>query len=71
MADKAERAAENGRMEVVYNVTKTLVVREGKSVAVKDKHGELKTEKQEARWVEHFTEVLKGEEPSITSDASQ
>ena len=45
MADKAERAAENGRMEVVYNVTKTLVVREGKSVAVKDKHGELKTEK--------------------------
>ena len=67
-ADKTERAAENDRMKVVHSVTTTLVGEKKKqSVAVKDKHGELKTEKQEklARYVEHFSDVLNREEPSL------
>ncbi|KXJ20588.1 hypothetical protein AC249_AIPGENE9418 [Exaiptasia diaphana] len=65
-ADMAEKATENGRSREMYSITKTIVGHKKKQeVGVKDKHGVMKTGKEEKlkRWVEHFSEVLNREQP--------
>ena len=65
-ANKAERAAENGRSKELYKFTKLIIGGAKKqSVGVKDKNGNIKTEKNDImeRWKEHFCEILNREDP--------
>ena len=62
MAEKAEQAAANGHMRIVYQITKTIAGKYGKpSVPVKDKQGQpiFDPNGQSERWKEHFEEFLK------------
>ena len=66
-AATAEKAAENGRNRELYNMTKAIVgKRKRQEVGVRNKQAELKTEAREKlqRWVEHFSEVLKRDDPT-------
>ena len=61
LASEAERAAGNGRMKELYQVTKTLCNDKAKtSNAVRDKNGTLLTEEtaRKKRWREYCEEVL-------------
>ena len=61
LASEAERAAGNGRMKELYEITRTLSNDKGRtSSAVKDKSGNLITEDtaRKKRWREHFEGVL-------------
>ena len=65
-AEKAQRAAENGRQSELYDIVKQLTGKfSRKAAAVKNKEGEV-LKNQEARlsrWKEHFQEVLNRETP--------
>ncbi|XP_062604700.1 uncharacterized protein LOC134266492 [Saccostrea cucullata] len=69
MAEKAERAqkaAENGRQKELYSIVKQLTRKSNKQTAVvKSKDGELLKNKgaRLARWREHFEEVLNRDTP--------
>ena len=61
LSSEAERAAGNGRMKELYQITKTLCNEKSKTCnAVKDKDGNLLTNDSERRksWQEHFEEIL-------------
>ena len=61
LATNAEKAAGNGRMKELYEITRTLSNDRSKtSNAVKDKDGNLLTEEsaRRERWKEHFEEIL-------------
>ena len=61
LADKAEKAAANGHMRVLYQITKTLSGKYSKpQVTVTDKEGQViyGEEAQADRWKEHFSELL-------------
>ena len=65
-AAAAEKAAENGRIKELYNMTNQLAgERRRQEVGMKDKQGVIKTEAQEwlERWVEHFSEILNRDVP--------
>ena len=64
MEEQAE-AAENGRSKELYTITKMLTgERRRQTVGVKDKHGTLRTDKNDRmdRWREHFSEILNRDE---------
>ena len=66
IAKEAEDAAGNQHMRTLYRLTKTLCnERPRRSVAVLDKDGNVLSSKEEiqARWTEHFKEILNREEP--------
>ena len=66
LADDAQRAAENGQMKTVYDITKTICNDKPRQAAgVKDKAGTLITEEKgkKDRWKEHFEEILNREIP--------
>ena len=71
LAEKAEKAANNGQMRTLYQTTKAL---SGKSslpeVPVKDKEGKMVfgKEAQRKRWVEHFEELLNRPPPTDPPD---
>ena len=66
-AAAAEKAAENGRSRGLYSITRSMVgERRKQEIGVKDNQGVLRTETKERlqRWVEHFSEVLNGDDPT-------
>ena len=66
IAKEAEDAAGNQHMRTLYRLIKTLCnERPRRSVAVLDKDGNVLSSKEEiqARWTEHFKEILNREEP--------
>ena len=62
LAKEAEEAAQKGEQRNVYKVTKLICGKYNgsRNVPIRDKQGQLLTSEkdQEARWVEHFNEVL-------------
>ena len=71
MAEKAEQAAANGHMKIVYQVTKTIAGKYGKpSIPVKDKQGHpiFDPNGQGERWKEHFEELLNRPPPDNPPD---
>ena len=64
LAKEAEEAAQKGEQRNVYKITKLICGKYSgnRNVPIRDKQGQLLTsdKDQEARWVEHFKEVLKG-----------
>ena len=71
LAEKAEKAANNGQMRTLYQTTKTLSGKVSISeVPVKDKDGKTVFEKedQKKRWVEHFEELLNRPPPTDPPD---
>jgi hypothetical protein len=67
IADEAEDAARNQHMRTLYGLTKTLCnERSRRSGAVLDKGGNLLSSKEDiqARWTEHFQEILNREAPT-------
>ena len=71
MAEKAEQAAANGHMKIVYQVTKAIAGKYGKpSIPVKDKQGHpiFDPNGQGERWKEHFEELLNRPPPENPSD---
>ena len=67
IADKAEDAARNQHMRTLYGLTKTLCnERSRRSGAVLDKEGDLLSSMEhiQARWTEHFKEILNREAPT-------
>ncbi|XP_071142031.1 uncharacterized protein [Mytilus edulis] len=68
LIEEAEKAASNGMMKTVYEVTRTICNEKQKPPQViKDKSGNLLSthEKKLKRWKEHFQEVLNRPEPEI------
>ena len=71
LAERAEKAASNGEMRTLYQITKTL---SGKfslpEVPVKDKEGKMifGKEEQRKRWVEHFEDLLNRPPPTDPPD---
>ena len=71
LAEKAEQAAANGHMRIVYQTTKTLSGKFSKpAVPVKDKEGKSIFEQkgQCDRWKEHFNELLNRPPPENPPD---
>ena len=67
IADEAEDAARNQHMRTLYGLTKILCnERSRRSGAVLDKGGNLLSSKEDiqARWTEHFQEILNREAPT-------
>ena len=66
IAKEGEDAAGNLHMRTLYRLTKTLCnERPRRSVAVLDKDGNLLSKEEiQARWTEHFKEILNREEPA-------
>ena len=60
LAKEAEEAAQKGEQRNVYKVTKLICGKYNgsRNVPIRDKQGQLLTSEKEARWVEHFNEVL-------------
>ena len=71
LAEKAEKAAVEGHMNIVYQITKTLSGKHGRTeVPVKDKDGKtiFGKEDQAKRWVEHFNSLLNRPPPNNPPD---
>jgi len=67
IAEEAEKAAGSQHMKTLYGLTKTLCnERTKRSSEVQDKDGNLLSSKEDiqARWTEHFQEILNREAPS-------
>ena len=67
LVTEAERAASNGHMRTVYEVTRVLSnERRGTANVVKDKDGRVLSslEERKRRWKEHFEEVLNRPQPT-------
>ena len=61
MIEEAEKAANNGRMKTVYEITRTLSNEKRRTPSViKDKEGKILSNEEDCkkRWKEHFEEVL-------------
>ncbi len=66
LANDAQKAAENGQMKTLYDITKKICNdKPRQSEAVKNKHGQIITddEGRKKRWKEHFEEILNREIP--------
>lgn len=66
MITDAERAANNGHMKTVYEITRVLSnERRGMPTAIKDKDGKILSSQEERkrRWKEHFQEILNRPQP--------
>jgi hypothetical protein len=66
LAQQAEDAARQGNQSTLYKITRNLCNnKRTSSLPIKDKNGKMLTSKsdQEARWREHFEEVLNRPEP--------
>lgn len=73
-AERAQKAAENGRQKELYNIVEQLTGKGNKqTAAVKRKDGELLKSKDArlTRWKEHFEEVLNREIPESTPQEEQ
>ena len=72
LAKEAEEAAQKGEQRNVYKVTKLICGKYNgnRNVPIRDKQGQLLTSEkdQEARWVEHFNEVLNRPPPEEEPD---
>ena len=71
MAEKAEQAAANGHMKIVYQITKSIAGKYSKpSIPVKDKQGNtiFNSDGQGERWKEHFEELLNRPPPENPPD---
>ena len=72
LAKEAEEAAQKGEQRNVYKVTKLICGKYNgnRNVPKRDKQGQLLTSEkdQEARWVEHFNEVLNRPPPEEEPD---
>jgi hypothetical protein len=67
MIEEAEKAAQNGRMKTVYEVTRTLCnEKRRESKLVKDKDGNPLSKKEDCkkRWKEHFETILNRPNPT-------
>ena len=73
LIDEAEKAASNGMMKTVYEITRTICNEKPKSPQIiKDKTGNKLSSQDEKlkRWKEHFEEVLNRPEPEIPIEAN-
>ena len=72
IASQAEEAARSQHMKTLYALTKTLSngSQSCQSTSVMDKHGNLLGKKKDiqARWTEHFKEILNREEPTKSNN---
>ncbi|KAI4885603.1 hypothetical protein NFI96_005381 [Prochilodus magdalenae] len=75
LASEAEEAARKGEQGKLYKITKTISGKfhSNNNAPVKDKEGKLLTteREQEARWAEHFREVLNRPPPSEEADIQE
>ena len=75
LASQAENAANRGEQGKVYKITKLVCGKyEGRKVVpVKDLQGRLLTieREQEARWAEHFMDVLNRPPPTVEADIQE
>ena len=70
-AERAQKAAENGRQQELYNIVKQITGKRTKQIAtVKSRNGTLLKDnsksKRKMRWKEHFKEVLNRNTPENT-----
>ena len=71
LAEKAEEAAAEGHVRILYQTTRTLAGKYGKpEIPVKDKEGKnlFGKEAQSKRWVEHFNDLLNRPPPDNPPD---
>jgi len=71
VAEEAQKAAEQGHLKTVYNTTRKLSTKKGKTMdMIKSKEGVLLTKQDEIhkRWKEHFLEVLNRPAPEDTGE---
>ena len=69
VAEEAQKAAEQGHLKTVYDATRKLSTKKGKTIdMIKSKDGVLLTKQDEIqkRWKEHFLEVLNRPAPEDT-----
>jgi hypothetical protein len=75
LAEEAEEAANKGEQGKVYKITKTICgkCRGTTDAPIADKKGRLLTteEEQDARWAEHFNEVLNRPSPTTEPDIQE
>jgi len=71
VAEEAQKAAEQGHLKTVYDATRKLSTKKGKTMdMIKSKEGVLLTKQDEIhkRWKEHFLEVLNRPAPEDTGE---
>ena len=74
LASDAQRAAENGQMKSLYEITKTLCNDKPRNItSVKDKQGNIITDDKgrKERWKEHLEEILNREIPTNPVEISE
>ena len=75
LANQAEDVTSRGEQGRVYKITKLVCgrYRGGKNAPIMDKQGRLLTTKaeQDARWTEHFSEVLNRPPPPTEADIQE
>ena len=71
VAEEAQKAAEQGHLKTVYDATRKLSTKKGKTIdMIKSKDGVLLTKQDEIlkRWKEHFLQVLNRPAPEDTGE---
>ena len=68
LANEAERAADNGQMKTLYEITRAICNEKSRQASggVKNKQGKIITDDKgiQTRWKEHFDEVFNKDTPS-------